>query len=277
VLPASTALLWQVEHGANVSYLFGTIHLNLDVDAILGPAGRAALARSRVLYVEMDLSDAQRARSLGASAVQAGLLPPGESLRNMLSPPLWAQLQQLLVGSPPAALERLQPWLASLSVIQTIAARSQATPVSTGARLPPMDVALVSRARERGIHVLELDSMQQQLEAFTSMPRAQALDMLRELLQAPDVAGRELRAIVDAYDGPDAEQRLTALVGEMDRRTPTFTQYLLFRRSQRWADALAGPLRAGGNFVAVGAGHMVGPHGLPALLARRGFRVQRVR
>ena len=274
--PRSTALLWQVEHAGNVSYLFGTIHLNVDVDAVLGTAGRAALDRSRVLYVEMDLSDAQRTRSLGAAAVQAGLLPPGESLRGMLSPALWAQLQQLLPGSPPATLERLRPWLAALSVIQVIAARSHATPASQGAAFPPMDVTLVARARAHGIPILELDSMQQQLEAFTAMPRDQALAMLRELLEAPETAGRELHAIVDAYDSADAEQRLTALVGEMARRTPVFTEYLLFRRNQRWADALDGSLRAGGVFVAVGAGHLVGPRGLPALLARRGFRVQRV-
>ena len=119
--------------------------------------------------------------------------------------------------------------------------------------------------------------MQQQLEAFTAMSRSQALAMLRELLQAPEAAGRELRGIVDAYDGVDAEQRLTAVVAEMERRTPTFAEYLLFRRTRRWADALDRPLRAGGVFVAVGAGHLVGPHGLPALLAQRGFRVRRVR
>jgi uncharacterized protein YbaP (TraB family) len=275
VAPPSRALLWRVTHGAATSHLFGTIHLPLDVDEVLGPPGRQAFASARTLYVEMDLSDARRSRSLGQEAVRAGLLPPGESLRSMLPPPLWAQLQQMIPNSPPATLDRLQPWLAALSTIQTIAARSNATP--RGSPRPPMDVVLVQQARARGRQVIELDSMQQQLEAFTAMPRPEALAMLRELLSAPDVAGNELRGIVDAYGDVDAEARLTALVAEMSQRTPIFADYLLFRRNQRWSAVLDRPLRAGRLFVAVGAGHLVGPRGLPALLERRGFVVERVR
>jgi uncharacterized protein YbaP (TraB family) len=275
--PESTALLWRVTRGASASYLFGTIHLDLDVERILGPEGHRLLATSRALYVEMDLSNTARARELGATAARAGLLPPGESLQRMLSASEWAELQRMLPGTPPAALDRLEPWLAGLSTIQAIAAKSDASPAAPGRRKPPMDVVLVDDARARGIAVLELDSMQQQIQAFTSMPRPMALDMLRELLGSPEGAGRELRDIVQAYGSRDAEKQLAAVVGTMARRTPTFTDYLLFRRSRRWADVLEGPLRSGGLFVAVGAGHLVGPQGLPALLRSRGFTVERVR
>jgi len=273
---APTALLWRATRGSSVSYLFGTIHMGLALDDVLGPAGRRLLAASRVLYVEMDLSDPARARALGAAAVQAGMLPPGESLQRMLSPADWARLQRLLPASSPAVLDRLQPWLAALSTVQAIAASGNASARAQSQTSLPMDVALVSEARARDVPVLELDSMQQQLDAFTSMPRDAALAMLRELLASPERASDELRAIVDAYASTDAERQLTQLVDQMARRTPVFAEYLLFRRTRRWADALAGPLGAGGAFVAVGAGHLVGPQGLPALLARRGFEVRRV-
>ena len=276
--PESTALLWRVSNGTHVSYLFGTIHLDLDVERILGPGGHRLLATSRVLYVEMDLSDAHHTQALGVQAARAGMLPPGESLQRMMSPALWADLQRMLPGSPPQTLDRLEPWLAALSVIQKIAAQHQASPAAPGAsRNPPMDVMLVRDARARGIPILELDSMQQQLQAFTTMPRPMALEMLGELLESPDTAGRELHGIVEAYGSPGAEKALTKLVATMARRTPMFTDYLLFRRTARWADVLDQPLRAGGVFVAVGAGHLVGPHGLPELLRARGFSVERVR
>jgi uncharacterized protein YbaP (TraB family) len=276
--PPSTALLWRVTHGGNTSYLFGTIHLDLDVERILGVEGHRLLATSRALYVEMDLSNTARTRELGATAARAGRLPPGESLQRMLSPAEWAQLQKTMPNTPPATLDRLEPWIAALSTLQAIAARSDASPAAPGAsRKPPMDVVLVQDARARGIPVFELDSMQQQLTAFTSMPRPMAVDMLRELLGSPEGAGRELRDIVQAYGSPNAEQQLAAVVGAMARRTPTFADYLLFRRSRRWADVLERPLRSGGVFVAVGAGHLVGPQGLPALLRSRGFKVERVR
>jgi hypothetical protein len=270
-------LLWRVEHGPSVSYLFGTIHLGHDLDDALGPEGQRALQATRTLFVEMDLSDPERARRLGAEAFRAGILPPGQSLRAMLAPSLWTQLRRLLPHSDPPHLDRLEPWLAALSTIQAIAVRANASPRSADGLSPraPMDVVLVERARAERRRVVELDSMRQQLDAFASLPRPEALAMLTELLAAPDQAGQELRGIVAAYDAVDAEQRVAALVDDMARRTPTFADHLLFRRTQRWAQQLELPLRAGGSFVAVGAGHLVGPHGLPALLARRGFVVRR--
>jgi hypothetical protein len=100
--------------------------------------------------------------------------------------------------------------------------------------------------------------------------------MLHELVDAPEAAGDQLESIAQAYDAPDADRRLTMLVDDMTRRTPAFAEHLLVRRNARWARTLDAPLRRGGAFVAVGAAHLVGPRGLPALLAARGFRVSRV-
>src|SRR5262245_50181707 len=107
--PPSTALLWRVTNGTHVSHLFGTIHLDLDVEQILGHEGHRLLATSRVLYVEMDLSDPHHTQALGVEAARAGMLPPGESLQHMMSPSLWADLQRMLPGSPPTTLDRLEP------------------------------------------------------------------------------------------------------------------------------------------------------------------------
>src|SRR5262249_46157144 len=128
--PPATALLWRVTNGTNVSYLFGTIHLDLDVERVLGVGGHRLLATSRVLSLEMDRTHAAHPPALGVQAARAGMLPPGESLQGMLSPSLWAQLQRMLPNSPPATLDHLEPWLAALSPIQAIAARSNASPAA---------------------------------------------------------------------------------------------------------------------------------------------------
>jgi len=43
-----------------------------------------------------------------------------------------------------------------------------------------------------------------------------------------------------------------------------------------FARALAALSEAGIDFVVVGVGHMIGPRGIPALLAAQGFRVERI-
>src|SRR5688500_18413327 len=48
--------LWRVERHGVVSHLFGTIHVGLDARAALGPVGLAALASSRRVFVEMDVT-----------------------------------------------------------------------------------------------------------------------------------------------------------------------------------------------------------------------------
>jgi len=276
--PASGPLVWRITSEGHVSHVFGTIHLGVPLDRALGPAGLAALDAAPTVFVEMDLSNPKRARALGAEAARSGVLPPGQSLRAMLGPEMWARLRRVLPGTNPASLDHIEPWLAALSTLQAIAAKSGATPQTAGgapARVP-MDVVIVQRARQRGARIVELDSMQHQLAAFMELPRDAALSMLRELLRNPDAAGGQLRSIVAAYDADDAERRLTALVDDMATQTPAFAEHLLFRRTERWAGQLDVHLRAGGAFVAVGAAHLVGPQGLPALLVERGFRVERL-
>jgi uncharacterized protein YbaP (TraB family) len=64
----------------------------------------------------------------------------------------------------------------------------------------------------------------------------------------------------------------------MKSGNPGLYDALLKRRNLAWADRLAQELADGSGveLVNVGALHMVGDDGLPALLAARGFTVERV-
>jgi uncharacterized protein YbaP (TraB family) len=67
------------------------------------------------------------------------------------------------------------------------------------------------------------------------------------------------------------------LVGEMRAESPAFYEAVLRRRNLAWADALTQEMAGGGvELVNVGALHMVGADGLPALMKARGFTVERV-
>lgn len=58
---------------------------------------------------------------------------------------------------------------------------------------------------------------------------------------------------------------------------PQLYDVMLARRNQAWAEAPEAEMAgAGVQLVNVGALHMIGPDGLPALLRARGFRVERV-
>ena len=63
----------------------------------------------------------------------------------------------------------------------------------------------------------------------------------------------------------------------MRAERPVLYEVLLKRRNQAWASALEERMQGSGvDLVNVGALHLVGADGLPALLAARGFEVTRV-
>jgi hypothetical protein len=89
-------------------------------------------------------------------------------------------------------------------------------------------------------------------------------------------AAPAIDAIVDAWMSGD-EARLAATLGADKFSTSEFADRLLTQRNKTWAAFLAARLqKPGTSFVSVGAAHMAGPDGVPALLAKMGFTVTRV-
>src|SRR5262245_54277691 len=107
--------LWKVSDGDTTIYLFGTVHaLPQGKEWFDGRIARAFDA-SDEMVTEVDLSD----QTASAAAMQsAGMLPEGMSLREMMTPDNRKQFEAALVGLglPVEALDRMEPWMASLTM-----------------------------------------------------------------------------------------------------------------------------------------------------------------
>ena len=68
------------------------------------------------------------------------------------------------------------------------------------------------------------------------------------------------------------------MIGQMKAHNPALYQALLKRRNELWAERLVSELAIGPKveLVNVGALHMLGDDGLPALLKARGYTVERI-
>jgi uncharacterized protein YbaP (TraB family) len=275
--PAGGPLLWSVERQGRRSHLFGTVHVALPLETTLGPAGIAALDHASRVYVELDLTDPGVAVEIRRLSAARAELPPGHSLRRLVRPETWRRMTALTRGRLPAgALDRLEPWFATLYVMPALVATPRERAEVRRWVGVPLDAEIAARAKARGLRVVPLETPLDQLQALIRPGRPAAVDMLEELVLRPESRREDVAGVIGAYTSND-ERRVRKAFARMRRTNAALTEQLLFRRNERWVEHLDLWLGDGGVFVAAGAFHLFGERGLVELLRARGYRVERVR
>lgn len=126
-----------------------------------------------------------------------------------------------------------------------------------------------------GMPVVELEGTESQLRIFDALPETEQRDLLAGVVrEANDSAIQDrLGKTWSTGDMPAIEaQTHTGILADPELRAA-----LLVERNKSWADKVTAMLASGAKpFVAVGAAHMAGPEGLPALLAAQGYTVTRI-
>lgn len=263
--PASPAL-WEVNGpGGEKGWLFGTIHqLPREADWRTPVVSRALdQADSLVLEIAAIDDDAKTAAAFKALS-RSPNLPP---LSGRIDPKLRPALDKVIAEDrlDPAALSALETWAAALTLAS---ASSKDADPDNG-----IDRALVRAFPDKTR--LEFEGAQDQLSIFDRLPEPAQRSLLEATLREnPGEASEE--QLADAWRKGDmnfiAHETRTGMLAN-----PALRKALYLDRNQAWQAKLEGILRQGRRpFVAVGAAHMAGSDGLPALLARRGWKVMRI-
>jgi uncharacterized protein YbaP (TraB family) len=199
----------------------------------------------------------------------AGMLPEGMSLREMMTPDNRRQFEEALVGLglPVESLDRLEPWMATLTM-SLLPLLRQGYPTESG-----VEMALAARAgdKQRGA----LETIAQQIDLFDGMPMDAQLTFLDKTVEAMPEAKTSLDAMVAEWIEGDADALAALLNAELD--DPVLYRRLLTQRNANWAGWIQQRLAQPGTvFVAVGAGHLAGADSVQRQLARRGVKVERI-
>lgn len=260
---ASEPLLWVVDT-APPSYVFGTIHSSHPDLRALPQAVLDALDSSRTFHPELDLSP----ENLGALAGKLFDMA-GPDLSEQLPPELWNRLRRHAVqlGILEFLLRRVPLQLSPL-----LLANQPSTDITQ-----VMDVRLYNRAKERGLEIYPLETGEEQIAVFRQLSRDHAIAMLRQTIEEFEAGFPMKEKLVDVYRAGDPEAMM-ALVEQSFKEAgiPNMRATLLESRTRKMVDRALPYIERGGAFIAVGAAHLPGEHGLIELFRRQGFSVKRV-
>jgi uncharacterized protein YbaP (TraB family) len=263
-------LLWRIEKDGRTSWLYGTIHAAERGWVLPGPAVREALRRADRIALEVDLMDPAVAGGLAAAVMPGPNTPP---LPEPLAKRLRVQSEALCAD---AALARLRPEIQLMSLVG-LAARTAGIDPAYG-----IDLFLAGLARAMDKKVVSLESAEAQIALLVSDDPAKVARTLDEGLR--QLEDGQARKIIATLTRAWAEGQLETLRHYGDwcdclKTAEDRADYarIVEGRNPALAAGIAAQHAAGhAVFAAVGVLHMVGPEGLPDLMAAKGFRVTRV-
>jgi uncharacterized protein YbaP (TraB family) len=267
--------MWRAQErvqGGGVLYLLGSIHFEIENAPQLPREIEAAHARSDELVVEVDVSDAAGSE-VGGGQDERGRLEPPTRLADVLSPPTLELLERYLDerGLPFSLVERMKPWYVT-NFLVLMELRDAGYDAEYGVDRQFID-------RSSGKPIVALETVAEQLDLLDRLPLRIQENLLRDALNRNPSFDRATDQLIEAWRNGD-ERALQDLVFRPlaeDADFEPFYDSIFFRRNEVMARRLAELARDGKTrFVVLGAGHMLGPRGIPSLLCGRGFEVRRV-
>ena len=262
--------LWRIRKGDHSSYLYGTVHVARLANMFPGPSVVQAVRDSDTVALELDMLDPDIQARLRAGMTQAQ--------PTALPVPLAQRLAKRVEFEclPVNALDSFSPEM-QVTALSALTGRRDGIDPAYG-----IDNFLAGLARGGSKRVVSLETPELQLKLL-KMPTPEATIEFVDAAVTELESGRTLQTLQRLFkvwvNGDDAD---LARYDKWCECTPPESERLLMKRmlddrNPGLADGISALHEAGQRvFAAVGSLHMIGPVGLPALMAQRGYTVERV-
>ncbi|MFC1602064.1 TraB/GumN family protein [Pseudomonadota bacterium] len=264
--PFAYGLLFHIEKpGTPPSHLFGTMHSEEPQVLSLPEPVKNAFDNADTLALELKLEPAALQTSMLGM-----LLQDERELSDIIGPQLYKETITATTenGIPENAIKKFKPW----GVIMLLSM----PPVRTGQFL---DLTLYQSATAQGKILKGLETVEEQLAVFDTLPEIEQVEILRDTLENRHQFKQMFNELLAAY----LKRELGTLLQLSHKYGPSNSEIaqrmeerLINKRNRLMVDRMNPILKQGNAFIAIGALHLPGQKGVLNLLKQRGFQVTTV-
>jgi uncharacterized protein YbaP (TraB family) len=268
-LPSAVAepALWAVKDADSTVYLFGTVHILRPELKWRSPRIDAAMAASDELWLEIAYLTSPLVQIMASiPLLQYGL--SSEPLSSKLTPAELAALDRAArkVGMTAQSLDAFKPWLAA-----SMLSAQEGYDAKAGAEFVIESEFKKKRAPLRG-----LETINEQFRMLASMPDGDALEFLRQAIDEEADGAVTLDSMVEKWVAGDVKGLEELVLPDLKTDSGAMYDILIVKRNADWAEQIEDLMKGSGvSFIAVGAGHLLGPDSVQSMLEKKGMRVTR--
>ena len=261
--------LWQVSDADTTIYLFGTIHLLPSDLKWRTPKLDQALTSSQELVVETIIDDKNPAKLMSAMAsigLAKGLPPIVERVPPAKRVALRAAIKKS--GVPETAYNAMKTWMAAFLLLSN---QFRDMGLSGGVEGVLRNDFIASNKP-----IGELETNVEQLSFFDRLPEAAQRNLLEGALEENTTVKRDFGGMLDAWSRGDVKGIAKTFDHDLST-SPELRDSLIRQRNANWSKWIERRMtQPGAVLIAVGAGHLAGPHSVLQMLKKDGYKIQRV-
>lgn len=263
---AQPVTMWQVEGETNRVYLLGSVHLLRESDHPLPAIIDDAYADAEALVMELDMDD------LDAGLVQTltnrlGMIQGDRTLKDLMGEARYAEAAAAAeaLDIPLDMMAKAEPWYAAVTVEQLVLMRIGFNPFYG------VELYMTRQAERDGKPIEGLETIEDQLGFLDGLSPEAQNDLLIQTLEEGAGISLLMDDMIDAWRTGDVAYLEDAILAEM-ARYPEIYDAIVVERNRRWVDAITALLDDEDDYlVIVGALHLIGDDGVPAMLEERGI------
>lgn len=262
VIASGQSVFWEISGNGlkKCSYLYGTIHIK---DKRVFDFGKGVYKKLRLCETfAMELTPDPQSL---AAITKGMMLKDGKTLKDLYTEEEYQLIADTLkkyTGMPIKMFNTMHPVTLSTMLMDVKLKKDMDE---------ALDLHFYNYAKEKGLKIKAIETVDEQLNALDAMSPELALDAFKSLSKYDELFDRMIILYVKA----DLERLYKMIVEEENNGFET--DELLDNRNVRMANRISAMAKEGPVFAAIGAGHLPGEHGVIELLRQKGYTVKPIK